>query len=328
MNPLISVIVPVYNSEIYLRNCIDSILNQTYSNFELILIDDGSSDGSGEICKEYSGKDKRIKFIETSNRGPGEARNQGLDISQGEYISFIDSDDFIEREYLNYLIKIRELENCDLVISGLKQISDFQDYRRKIDEEVLYFRLLDINHFIEEAFIYWWYLGVVGRLYKRDIIGERKFIATNYSEDFEFNLNYLLKSGRVAIIEKPETLYIKNNNPNSLTHKNSLRKANDHLKALDSILQQIPVNNNIIKGKILEILFGDLAAINYMNKKRGDMTLQTFINHLLKKYRKYFLKNKYSSLKRIILLSFFLNYPSLYGSFLILKGEKINKFDF
>lgn len=98
--PKISIIVPVYNVEKYLRKCIDSILNQTFKDFELILIDDGSTDESGKICDEYNLKDNRIKVIHKENGGLSSARNAGLDIAQGEYIGFVDSDDWIESDQI------------------------------------------------------------------------------------------------------------------------------------------------------------------------------------------------------------------------------------
>lgn len=98
-NPKISVIVPVYNVEKYLRRCIDSILAQTFSDFELLLIDDGSKDRSGDICDEYALKDQRIKVFHNSNQGASAARNFGLSKAKGEYVSFIDSDDWMESTY-------------------------------------------------------------------------------------------------------------------------------------------------------------------------------------------------------------------------------------
>src|SRR5665647_2657921 len=97
-NPLISIIVPIYKVENYIRNCVDSILNQTYKNLEVILVDDGSTDNCGNICDEYSLKDNRIKTIHKKNGGLSSARNAGLDVAKGEYIGFIDSDDWIEKD--------------------------------------------------------------------------------------------------------------------------------------------------------------------------------------------------------------------------------------
>ena len=122
MNDLISVIVPVYNVEKYLNDCIESIISQVYSNLEIILIDDGSLDNSGKICDEYAKKDSRIKVIHKENGGVSSARNIGLDISTGEWIAFIDSDDWIENEYFNELLCTAKNNNAQIVLCGYNRI--------------------------------------------------------------------------------------------------------------------------------------------------------------------------------------------------------------
>lgn len=110
----ISVIIPVYNVEKYLKRCLDSVVNQTYKNLEIILIDDGSTDKSGNICDEYAAKDKRIIVIHKENGGLSDARNKGLDICTGDYISFIDSDDWIENGFYEYVVN--NVKDNDLLI--------------------------------------------------------------------------------------------------------------------------------------------------------------------------------------------------------------------
>ena len=112
---LISIIIPVYNVEQYLNQCIDSIVNQTYKNLEIILVDDGSTDNSSRICDEYALQDKRIKVIHKENGGVSSARNFGLNIAKGEYIGFVDSDDFIERDMYEILIKTLISTNSQIV---------------------------------------------------------------------------------------------------------------------------------------------------------------------------------------------------------------------
>ena len=102
MNPEISIIVPIYNTENYLRRCIDSILTQSFENFELILVNDGSTDNSRKIIDEYKSKDKRIKVILKENGGQGSARNRGINMAKGKYIMFCDSDDFVEENWCKY----------------------------------------------------------------------------------------------------------------------------------------------------------------------------------------------------------------------------------
>lgn len=121
--PQISVIVPVYNVERYLPCCIESILNQDFKNFELLLINDGSKDKSGNICDEYAQKDKRVKVFHKKNEGVSIARNLGINHAQGEYIAFIDSDDYIDVNYLSILMK----DSADLVVTGYIQFADDQE---------------------------------------------------------------------------------------------------------------------------------------------------------------------------------------------------------
>lgn len=119
MQPAFSIIVPVYNAESTLQRCVDSILAQTFEDFELILINDGSKDQSGDICDEYAAKDSRVKTVHKTNGGVSSARNAGLRIAQGEYIAFIDSDDYIDNDYL---LGFKHYD-ADLIISGAKLIS-------------------------------------------------------------------------------------------------------------------------------------------------------------------------------------------------------------
>ena len=105
MRPKISVIVPVYNTEKYLDRCIQSILAQTYTDFELLLVDDGSTDSSGAICDKYAEQDSRVRVFHKENGGVSSARNQGLDNAKGEWITFVDSDDWVDREFFNILSK-------------------------------------------------------------------------------------------------------------------------------------------------------------------------------------------------------------------------------
>ncbi len=121
MRPLISVIVPVYNVEKYLRPCVDSILAQTYQNLEIILINDGSTDKSGQICDEYATKDKRVRVIHQANQGVSVARNAGLEGAQGQYIGFVDGDDYIDPDMYQYLYNLVILHKVDIAVCNIWQ---------------------------------------------------------------------------------------------------------------------------------------------------------------------------------------------------------------
>ena len=133
MKKKISIIVPVYNAEKYLGRCVDSILSQTYQNIELILIDDGSCDSSGKIMKEYALRDSRIKIISQANQGPGAARNVGLDVASGEYITFVDSDDFIEPVTYEHMLKCMTEYNADITVCNYR---DREDNSKLAKEEI------------------------------------------------------------------------------------------------------------------------------------------------------------------------------------------------
>ncbi len=141
MDELISVIIPVYNVEKYLKICLESVLNQTYQNLEIILVDDGSKDKSGQICDEYSKKDERIKVIHKENGGLSDARNVGIENSFGKYICFIDSDDYIDVKFLENLYSIIKKYNADISVCCYKIVSENSDHlkveeKREYSEEV------------------------------------------------------------------------------------------------------------------------------------------------------------------------------------------------
>lgn len=136
---MISVIVPVYNVEEYLPTCIESILNQTYKDLEILLIDDGSTDNSGRICDEYAKRDNRCIVIHQPNKGVYNARNTGLEHVKGEYISFIDSDDYIHPQMLEILYETLQKEDYDFSMVAYKKVWDYSKYTpiTKINTQIL-----------------------------------------------------------------------------------------------------------------------------------------------------------------------------------------------
>ena len=139
----VSVIVPVYNSEVYLSMCIDSIINQTYKNLEIILIDDGSTDNSLKICNDYEKKDNRIKVFHQENKGVSAARNLGLSLSQGEYITFVDSDDELIENGISLLVQDICLYNADIATASkvhiIKEQEEKKDVFNSVEKDVVVF---------------------------------------------------------------------------------------------------------------------------------------------------------------------------------------------
>lgn len=227
---LISVIIPIYNVEKYLRQCLDTVINQSYKNLEIILVDDGSPDGCANICEEYALKDSRIKVIHKSNEGLGYARNTGLKHASGDYIYFLDSDDWIDLNFFECMAGAMESYNADMVICGFNKASGnkIEAHRMVSETEIIE------NEMIADSIL----LPMIGRestylndytinmcvwtnLYKRSIIDKNKllfFSEREYlSEDICFNLKYLHHINKVIMI--PDCLYYYRNNPVSLTNQ-------------------------------------------------------------------------------------------------------------
>lgn len=212
MNDLISVIVPIYKVEDYLEKCINSILNQTYKNIEVILVDDGSPDKCGEICDYYATKDNRIKVIHKKNGGLSEARNYGIDIATGKYILFVDSDDFIDKNMCEVLIKEAEKNNSDIVICGHYIVKGNNYYASKMlltDSKVLLTNLEMTKKFFLKG--YFETLVVWNKLYKKELFytNEKiRFPIGKLNEDIFtiYKLYYI--ANKITAINKPLYYYV------------------------------------------------------------------------------------------------------------------------
>ena len=220
MNPEISIIVPVYNVEKYLSACVDSILEQTFSNFELILIDDGAKDNSGKICDDYERKDKRIKVIHKENAGVSEARNAGLEIATGEYIAFIDSDDCVDADYLEYALSETKKRNVDMFISGIV-MEYFTAEKEAIQYTITQPQQLTVKGLFEKLQLDYPQICICGpwcKLYRNSIVQQNQIrFDKNLSngEDTCFNLDYFKKIKTVFFSDQIFYHY-RRLNPNSL----------------------------------------------------------------------------------------------------------------
>lgn len=207
-NELISIIVPIYNVENYLRQCLDSILDQTYEHFECLLINDGSPDNSADICKEYVDKDARFHYFEKANGGLASARNLGIKQSKGQFITFIDSNDWIELDYLEVLYsKIKEY-NTDFVISSYNKfdMDEYcfylhiwdQDYYEKIwTSQELLTQLPNLENYDGSYTVSW------GKLFKRSLFDEILFNEQRkFGEDFECSFKLYLTMSSCLYIHK------------------------------------------------------------------------------------------------------------------------------
>lgn len=220
-NYLVSIIVPVYNAELNLRDCLNSILSQTYENIEVIIVDDGSTDRSKSICEEYAKLDSRVILISQKNSGPSGARNLGINVSNGEYIQFVDSDDILEQNMTRNLVGALN-ENNQLVICGAKVVN-FKNksiigvFSPPNDGEYNVSKFLD--HF-GEFFVSSLINPLWNKLYKTEVIKKNqiRFIENiNMGEDLLFNLEYIGLCKSICVIKDQLYNYLLFNNENSLT---------------------------------------------------------------------------------------------------------------
>ena len=297
-NIKISVIVPVYNVEKYIRQCLESIVNQTYSNLEIIVVNDGSSDNSSKIINEYV-KDKRIKIINTENKGVSFARNLAIKNSTGEYISFVDSDDYIKLDAYETLIK--KLQDEDILIFNygrfenstgelIKENYVSNDEMQESPKEYSYL-YAKINH------------SCWNKLYKADYLKKYnfKFLEILY-EDVFFNLEVIYSTNNIKIIN--ETLYYyrvnrkdsimgsrKNNNQDYIQRQKLAYKIN-----FENISGMIKKNKeNYSAGKMVYIL---AERENWRAKLEGELKFEEIDNYL----KEYLLKEKKNEIANKILI--------------------------
>ena len=212
MTPMVSMIVPVYNSEKTLSRCIDSILNQTYRDFELILLNDGSTDTSGEICDAYAKRDSRVRVVHKENTGVSDTRNRGIDLARGEYLQFLDSDDWITPDATALFVRTATEQQCDMVISQFyRVIGEHVSQKGAIDEDGLMDRSTYANHMMQKPADF--YYGVLwNKFYKRSIITEHRLRmdqSISWCEDFMFNLEYVRHTQTIYAMKVPVYYYVK-----------------------------------------------------------------------------------------------------------------------
>jgi len=230
--PDISVIVPVHNSFKYLSPCLDSLLNQTYQNIEIVCVNDGSCDGSGLLLKKYAQKDKRIKIKTTDCYGVGNARNVGMDMATGKYIFFMDSDDLLHQDALAHFMKIATQTNADIVCGKYKKVKnpDIQEGKKLS------------GHFSVETNPISCFgqrppktpVTVWNKLFKKEVIGESRFLPKVYFEDTAFTLEVFSKARSCALVPDETYLY-RTGNHSIMRSANSEQKINDFCKVLAEV---------------------------------------------------------------------------------------------
>ena len=309
---LISVIVPIYNVEAYLDNCITSIINQTFINIEIILINDGSTDNSGEICNDYAKRDSRIIVIHKENAGVSEARNTGIQIANGDYITFIDGDDYIHPQLLETLYyHLTQDTTCDFSMINFQTTQDNPPieydkipisqletkYLRKKD---LFSGLFNSTNTINILLFY----AVHCKLYRKQLIKETYFRNFVLSQDSEYNSRLYLKCNKAIYIDKPLYYYVHRNS--SAIHQTYNLNHVNRIKVYHACYHNIPNEMSIIKSWALERLYKFMINIRY-HGRNSDSSIQSYIHQLIKDIR----KETACHLRKDANLSFVLKYSLL-----------------
>lgn len=262
--PLVSVILPVYGVEPYLNQCVESLVNQTYRNIEIILVDDGSKDRCPQMIDEWAEKDSRIVPIHKLNGGLSSARNVGIEIARGYYIAFIDSDDWVETDYIEKLEKAASMFEADVSVCGFTRKYDYSDIKSKlfIDSSTIYYgcsREQASKYFYETAIAVW------GKLYKKEIIGETVFIEGRLAEDFPFQTELLQKVTSVAFCNKH--LYNYRIRSNSIAHVIKPKYLIDYINGVSNALHiartYFPTEIRYLSGYLASLLYEYEAASEF-----------------------------------------------------------------
>lgn len=303
----ISIIVPIYNAEQWLETCIESVENQSYKNIELLLINDGSTDKSEEICKNYSRKYNNIRVYTKINSGASAARNYGLKRATGEFIQFLDSDDFLEPECCQVMHNIMRSEKADLVFCGLKIWKN----KKLLRTPNLSSKTFCINESVKNyKFVHPIFASPCNKMFKKELIKTYFDTDKNLGEDLTFNLNYIKNCNIVSTTE--QCLYnVRLDNENSLNRKFRENRL-DIMLELNTLekeyCEKTYINQDIsffYNQFILSFHYYFKEIINVYSQKKVLNLIQKYIKderikEALKKSR---FKNKYYSLLKVILLT-------------------------
>ena len=304
MQPLVSIIVPIYKVEQYLRRCLDSIVNQTYTNLEIILVDDGSPDACPQICDEYAKKDKRIEVIHKKNGGLSDARNAGLEVCKGEYISFVDSDDWVDENYIDILINLAIAKNADITIGENIQTKQALQKQNKESTNKTYsskdalIHLFNQNHI---AFIVSW-----GKIYKRNLFSTLRFPVGKFHED-EFT-TYILFYHSKKIVYTNRILYYYFRHSNSITGSRHPWDVLEYLEQRYLFFKE--KKETEIQPLILPPLCWQLLCAYWFKSSHKDTSSKKYLNQL-----KFYMKDfKFTKVPffHVISLTIFSHIPQLY----------------
>lgn len=257
---LISVIVPVYKAEPYLRRCVDSILAQTYTNLEVILVDDGSPDNCGVICDEYAEKDKRVKVIHQANAGVSAARNAGLRIAKGEYISFVDADDTIDADMCEILLQIARKEDADIVECNYRRDLSVQGGTGRVST---YYGLdAVVRLFTADGYPDGFNVSPYAKLIRREATCENGFLeGCSMAEDMLYVVELFCKASKVVKLDR--RLYTYWITPHSATNQEYRINKADEVNAAYQAMMVMQGTGNVLVAEIGTRRYVDMLLMHW-----------------------------------------------------------------
>lgn len=318
---LISVIVPVYNVESYLEECIDSIINQTLDTFELILVNDGSTDKSPDICNEYAKKDNRIKVIHKENEGASSARNTGLDIANGKYISFIDSDDIIERTMFEEAINNMNKDNSDIYIFYGRECHSKLDISNK--QLYNYYEVITANECLYKLFNENVGEQVWNKVFKRKLWNNIRFPVGKTAEDIDV-LYKVIENSKLVTYDSKVLYYIRTRQGSvTRSKKVNFDALDSNKKRYEYIAKKYPKLKNDAYTRYMYAALGvydNIICYDNENKRKKE------ILNLIKNGYKIVKKNKKRSKKRKIQYFLVVFFTHLYNiTFRYIDKKKYRK---
>ena len=280
MDQIISVIIPVYNVSCYLKDCLNSVVNQTYKNLEIIIIDDGSTDGSQQICDEYSKMDKRIKVIHQKNSGSGAAKNAGLRLATGKYLAFVDSDDYVENNAFELMINKMIECDLDIVHCGFRNV-----YKNEIVEKRLSVNnvIYNANEYLE-MFLKDWTCGLLwNKLYKSELFNGIFFKEGRIIDDEFFTYQGVINSSRIGCYDFIVYNYRQRKSSVMVSKENRHRIINDKIDYLEERFVKVSIFNKKLKNKYAFNLFEHfylLLKSNSCNDKIKNKMRRILFKHV------------------------------------------------
>lgn len=298
MKPAISIIVPVYNIESYIMKCLDSIISQTFRNFEVILVNDGSTDNSGDICDLYVKKDKRIRFINKKNGGLSSARNAGIQIAQGEYLGFVDGDDWIDKDMFSQLYRLCNETNSDISICKFDR-----EINGKLIEknEIEFTKEMDNIEAMRELFKGVLYrFSACNKLFKKTLFENIEFPEGRIHEDLSTTYKLFASANKVIFTNYRGYIYVKRENSILTSRYNEKRL--DAFIGWDEMLtfmkKRYPeLSNEFISCFAYGCVDNLYYILNQVKNKKDTRRYIGCLQHYVKKYYKQIIMSDFISIK-------------------------------